>query len=156
MGTLSTRLAVADQTCLRIAQESETGSKQGPRSHLADGRIVSWTSPPPRGLRLAIDAEITDQPVPPALARRFGIGDPRRFWPAWTAVEVSCKLRDVPVLIWLRHRGLAPDPEIWTRTLYLKDVTVTWGAAVVPTSGLPGEPTYDFDNRRTNDFARPM
>jgi hypothetical protein len=77
---------------------------------------------------LAIDAEISHQPVPPALARRFGILDPRLFWPAWTAVEVSCKLRDVPILMWLRHRGLTPDPDILTRTLEIADITITTGA----------------------------
>lgn len=139
MDTLSTLLAGADQTCIRIAPDSEVGAKHGLRSHLADGRIVSWSSPSPRGLRLAIDAEISDQPVPTALARRFGVDDPRRFWPAWTAVEVSCKLRDVPILMWLRHRGLTPDPEIWTRTIQLSDVTVTYGAASLAAPGRTAE-----------------
>ena len=79
-------------------------------------------------MRLAVDAELSDQPVPIALARRFRLGDPHLFWPLWTAVEVSCKLHNVPILAWLGHRGLVPDPDIAVRTLRIADITLTCGA----------------------------
>ena len=119
----------ADQTRIIVEQEPAVGPARGLRSHLADGRVVCWSTPVPGGLRLAVDAEVSNQPVPPALAHRFGLADPRLFWPAWTAAEVSCKLRDVPILIWLRDRGLTPDPAIRTRTLRIADITVTYGVA---------------------------
>lgn len=127
---LSKLLGEADQTCVIISQGSALGSEDGLRSHLADGRVVCWSTTVPRGLRLAVDAEISDQPVPPALARRFGTVDPGSFWPAWTAVEVSCKLRDVPILTWLTHHGLTPDPGIRTRTFRIADLTMTCGVSV--------------------------
>jgi hypothetical protein len=75
------------------------------RTHLADGRIIVWTDVDPRSH--AIDAEIADQPVPPALARRTGIRSPERFWPQWTAMEVACKLLDVPAHLWFKQHGLS-------------------------------------------------
>lgn len=81
----------------------------GARSYLADGRLVSWAPPGHPDLRWAIDAELADQPVPPALARRCGCADPALFWPCWTRAEVSAKLLDIPILVWVRRYGLAPD-----------------------------------------------
>jgi hypothetical protein len=127
MSTPSGLLAAADQTCCIYGHRPGVGSTQGVRSHLADGRFVSWSAAAPHGLQLAVDAEISNQTVPPALAHRFGIMDPHWFWPAWTAVEVSCKLRDVPILTWLSDRGLTPDPQILMRTFRLADLTVTCG-----------------------------
>ena len=98
------------------------------RSYLADGRCVSWSPKRAAGIDVAIDAEIADAPVPPALRRRFGVTDPASFWPAWTAVEVSCKLRDVPVFQWLATHGLRPDPTIATHTIRLGDAVVCLGA----------------------------
>lgn len=46
-----------------------------------------------------MDAEVADQVVPPALARRLaGVADP---WGAWTRAEVCSKLFDVPILVWV-------------------------------------------------------
>ena len=102
----------------------------GARSHLADGRVVSWHPPLPAGVRLAVDAEIADQPVPPALARRFGIDRPEAFWPRWTAVEVACKLLDVPIMVWLSEIGLHVDPGlVRTATFRTADLLVTVGTA---------------------------
>jgi hypothetical protein len=82
------------------------------RSYVADGRVVHWH--PPRSVarwRFAIDAELADQPVPAALAHRTGTSEPERFWPRWTAMEVACKLCDVPVVRWLQRYGLdGPRP----------------------------------------------
>ena len=41
------------------------------RSHLADGRVLAYAGPG------AFDAELADQPVPTALAARYGTHD---FW----------------------------------------------------------------------------
>ena len=107
-----------------------TPGAPGARSHLADGRVVSWSPPPTPGLRVAVDAEIADQPVPPALARRFGIDRPELFWPRWTAVEVACKLLDVPILVWLSQRGLRVDPASCApRRSASADLLVTVGTA---------------------------
>ena len=89
------------------------------RSYLADGRLVQWRPPHPG--RWAIDAERADQPVPPALARRFGTADPARFWPLWTVAEVWSKLLDVPVVQRLGAPGPA-DVTLWT---------VAWNGLIV-------------------------
>lgn len=93
-------------------------------SHLADGRRLGWHGPVPPGCALAIDAEITAAPIPPALARRFGTD---RFWERWTRAESLCKLADVPMLAWVGRHGLdRPDPPgVRCRTLLLADLTVT-------------------------------
>ncbi len=78
------------------------------RTHLADGLVVSWSPPHPSdGTRYAVDAEYTDQPVPAAMARRYGSED---FWTRWTRAEVCAKLADTPILVWLATYGLPPDP----------------------------------------------
>ena len=107
-----------------------TPGAPGARSHLADGRVVSWSPPLQRGLRVAVDAEIADQPVPPALARRFGIDRPGLFWPCWTAVEVACKVLDVPIMVWLSQHGLRVDRGlVRTGTFRVDDLVVTVGTA---------------------------
>ena len=100
----------------------------GTRSHLSDARTVSWSPRLPDGVRCAIDAEIADQPVPAALAARFGRSDPESFWPVWTRVEVCCKLQDVPVLAWLGRHGLTPDKAVPTRMLRVGDLLICCGA----------------------------
>jgi hypothetical protein len=102
----------------------------GARSHLADGRVVSWSPPLPDGVRAAVDAEIAGQPVPASLARRFGIDRPDGFWPRWTAVEVACKLLDVPVVVWLSQRGLSHAPlRVHVVTFQMSGVVVSVGIA---------------------------
>ena len=98
------------------------------RSYLADGRLVRWRPSAPAGLRVAVDAELAEQPVPPALARRFGASEPSDFWTRWTRVEVCCKLLDIPVLEWLTTRGLDADvAEVALHTQALDGVVVTCG-----------------------------
>ncbi|MEP6464545.1 MAG: hypothetical protein ABJC62_14295 [Frankiaceae bacterium] len=97
-----------------------------PRCYLGDGRSVLWASG--GALRCAVDAEIAGRSVPRALARRYG-AEPARFWPRWTAVEVVCKLRNVPLPVWLRQHGLVPDPDLAVRTFRLADLVVSCGAA---------------------------
>lgn len=102
----------------------------GTRSHLADGRVVSWAPRLPAGVRFAVDAEVADQPVPRALARRFGSDRPEDFWPRWTEVEVACKVCDVPLMVWLTRRGLRADPaRVLTATFRTDDLVVSVGVA---------------------------
>jgi hypothetical protein len=99
------------------------------RSHTADNRTVGWYGPPLAGHRLAVDAELSDGAVPPALGRRFGPAD---FWARWTRAESLCKAFDVPIALWLRRHGLAAPrhlPAAW-RTLTIDDLTVS--VACVP------------------------
>lgn len=112
----------------------------GAHSRLADGTLLCWTPELLPGERVAIDAEYSTQPVPEPLARRFGSqsGD---FWGVWTAVEVSCKLRDVPLLAWLRQRGLHPDPDLDLCTLHRDGLTLSIGLTTHPRHhGRPAEP----------------
>jgi hypothetical protein len=69
------------------------------RSRLADGRVVGWYG----DASFVVDAEIAGQPIPPALAARFG-GE--GFWERWTAAECAAKAYDVPIALWLREHGL--------------------------------------------------
>ncbi|MFB9236713.1 hypothetical protein ACFFWC_14320 [Plantactinospora siamensis] len=126
------------ETYLRVAGAGARAGAAGPaltRAHTADARTVGWYGPPPPGHRLAIDAEVADGAVPPALGRRFGTAD---FWARWTRAESLCKAYDLPIAVWLRRYGLdVPDrlPGLW-RTLTLGDLTVS--VACVPT-GAAGE-----------------
>ncbi|MDQ1624760.1 MAG: hypothetical protein QOJ49_258 [Actinomycetota bacterium] len=120
---------VLHQTEVSVTDPGDAAARTSrARSYLADGRCVSWSPERAAGVDVAIDAEIADAPVPPALRSRFGVTDPALFWPAWTAVEVSCKLRDVPLLQWLATHGLRPDPAITTRTVRHGDAVVCLGA----------------------------
>lgn len=87
---------------MRIGSAAETADAVT-RSHLADGRIVGWYGDP----AMVIDAELTDQPVPPALAGRYGTAD---FWGRWTRTECAAKRADVPISVWLAEHGLDPAP----------------------------------------------
>jgi len=86
----------------------------------------------PAGLRLAVDAELAHRPVPSALARWSGTADPAAFWPRWTRIEAGCKLRDVPVAVWLRTRGFRADPALALTTFVHRDAVVTCGTAPNP------------------------
>jgi hypothetical protein len=101
----------------------------GTRSHLSDGRTVIWSPRLPHGVRYAVDAEIADQRVPPALAARFGRSDPESFWTAWTRVEVCCKLHAVPLPVWLSRHGLSPDDAVPTSTMRVGDLMVSYGVS---------------------------
>jgi hypothetical protein len=117
------------------------------RTHLADGRIVVWTDVDPHSH--AIDAEIADQPVPPALARRTGIRSAERFWPLWTAMEVACKLLDVPAHLWLKQHGLSVAhvaARLDIATFRHHDLTISVGRR--SGRGLrDGRPAYQPDGR---------
>lgn len=104
-----------------------------PRTYLADGRRICWHRPEPYGWRLAVDAELTTQPVPPSLDNRVATDSPSQFWRAWTRTEVVCKLLDVPVLVWLTRHGLHTEPpSVHLRTLITADgLVVTVGARPV-------------------------
>ncbi|MBM0278211.1 hypothetical protein JM949_24150 [Micromonospora sp. STR1s_6] len=120
------QLAAAERH-LRIGVPAEL-TDATTRSHLDDGRCVGWYGPPTPGWRVAIDAERAQAPVPPALARRFGVPD---FWARWTRAECCCKLADVPVALWWRRHGLgtpADGSAVW-RTLTVADLVVTVGFA---------------------------
>jgi hypothetical protein len=98
------------------------------RSHTADFRTVGWYGSPPAGHRLAVDAEMSDADVPPALARRYGTAD---FWARWTRAESLCKAYDTPIALWLRRYGLGVPrhlPAVW-RTLTMDDLTVSVACA---------------------------
>lgn len=107
------------------------------RTHLGDGRVLLWDPlPAPAFGTVAVDAEISRQAVPPALARRFGVTAPGDFWPRWTATETVCKLLDEPVLVRLAREGLvradavteaAAVGEVHLLTRRLGDLTVTFG-----------------------------
>lgn len=100
----------------------------GVRSHLADGRCLSWQpSAVPPGTACAVDAELLATPVPARLARWAGCRSPELFWPRWTRVEASCKLRDVPLVLWLRQHGLHEDPVLALSTFRHHDAVVTCG-----------------------------
>lgn len=107
----------------------------GARSYLGDGRRVSWSPPRPAGVLIAVDAELTSHPVPRAIGRRFGTGDPLELWRLWTSNEVAAKLLDVPILVWLTRYGLRTHvPGITTRTLVIDDVVVSCGWCPVDTT----------------------
>lgn len=125
---LARLLAVAPDA-LTVEPAGAGGPGSAARSYSDDGRVVRWTpAEHPAGLRFAVDAERSARPVPAALARRHRVGDADEFWPLWTAVEVACKLRDVPVPVWLRRQGLRPDPAVVARTFRAGDLVVTCGA----------------------------
>jgi hypothetical protein len=109
------------------------------RSYLADGRLVQWRPPHeanPAARAWAVDAELTAQEVPPALAARFGGASPEAFWVAWTRVEVVCKLLAVPVGRWLAEHGLdvsaAGEAGVAWFTEAVGDITVTVGGSFDP------------------------
>lgn len=93
-----------------------------PRTYLADGRRICWHREAPEGWLLAVDAELTTQPVPPSLGNRIATTSPADFWRAWTRTEVVCKLLDVPVLVWLTLHGFHVEPPgVPLRTLVVGD-----------------------------------
>lgn len=101
---------------------------QRPWSHTwtDDGRRICWQ--PDTATRCAVDAERHDQALPPALARRYGLGE-HEFWVAWTRAEVVAKLRDEPILALLDREGITPRvPETWQiHTITMTNITVSYG-----------------------------
>ncbi|MCW2857071.1 MAG: hypothetical protein JWR52_2686 [Marmoricola sp.] len=100
---------------LRIGTPAELADAET-RSYLADGRAVGWYGAP----GVVIDAELSDQEVPAALAARYGTGD---FWGRWTRTECAAKRAGVPIALQLRSTGLDAPGE--ARTIELDGVTVS-------------------------------
>lgn len=80
------------------------------RAYDHEGRQLVWSSITfTRGrMRFACDLENRSRPSSD-LARYFGLGK-HEFTRRWVVTEVLAKLFDVPVLLWLRQRGLATGP----------------------------------------------
>lgn len=59
-----------------------------------------------------MDAEITSQPVPPHLERRWRgqWGPHESFWEAWCASEVCAKLLDIPIVVLAARGPVAASP----------------------------------------------
>jgi hypothetical protein len=114
----------------------------GTHTRVADGRLLCWSPEDlPAAASCAVDAEIATQPVPPALRRRSGIADPATFWRLWTRAEVRAKVRDVPIVVWLRAVDWAGDedlpgvPPADVATTTVDDLIVSFGVgARSPTS----------------------
>lgn len=108
----------------------------GTHTRLADGRRLCWAPPVNGEWRVALDAELADQVVPPALSRRLaGIADP---WGAWTRAEVCSKLFDVPVLVWVTTRSWPSEGDVHhggrvatVATLRREGMVVSVGARLV-------------------------
>lgn len=80
----------------------------GAHSTVGDGRLVCWQ--PVTSARVAVDAEILQTPVPPALGRRWGSTDPLWVWPRWCATECVAKLTDTPIVLLARAGPVEADP----------------------------------------------
>ncbi len=113
MDERATRLAalVARSRLVRLDGEDRARHTCAARVHsyAGDGSLVCWSAggmPPTPPL--AVDVELADQPVPPALARRWGDGDPASFWPRWCAAEVVAKLTGVPMVRLAQHGPPSP------------------------------------------------
>ncbi|XVX19320.1 hypothetical protein ACQP1U_13500 [Actinomycetota bacterium] len=100
----------------------------GTHSTVADGRRLCWVPALDAGERVALDAEVAAQAVPPLLARRWAITDPAVFWPRWTLAEVIAKVTDVPILVTLLSGP--PDPS----------------AAVATDAGMVDHLTWEIDD----------
>lgn len=118
-----------------VANRATHHCKPGIHSRLADGRMLCWQPPTPPGQHLAIDAELEQQPVPPALAKRYATSDPRLFWPLWTRAETRAKLHDIPIVVWLRAHDLWSeedhDPVAEVVTTVRSGVVVSYGASAL-------------------------
>lgn len=126
MDAVAGLLRQAEDSVRVLLGPAESGAT---RSWLGDGRCVVWEpSERPVDVRWAVDAELVDRPLPAHLARRYEATDAELFWRLWTAMEVACKLRDVPVAVWLREKGLAADPQIELTTFRTDSVVISCGA----------------------------
>jgi hypothetical protein len=120
--------AMLDRAETRLRLAGTDTSVALTRSHTGDFRTVGWYGAAPPGWALAIDAEVTDATVPPALAARYGRD---AFWGRWTRAESLSKVFGVPIALWLRWHGLRVLPHIpalW-RTLTLADLTISVACA---------------------------
>lgn len=90
------------------------------RSHDHVGATLAWRVPP--GVRGACDMERLDKDVGtlPALLGAAADG----FVQDWVAAEASAKVLEVPIVLWLKTRGLTADPclgvhraTVWDRSM---------------------------------------
>lgn len=137
-GASSLRLLAQRQPADLLPADARHACQQRVHSHLADGRLLCWQPTGSPRLSFAIDAELEQQPVPPALAHRCGIGDPEVFWPLWTRAETRAKLHGIPILVWLRtHAWLTESDDDRTSqtgavvTTVRDGVVVSYGAITV-------------------------
>ncbi|MBI3881575.1 MAG: hypothetical protein HY301_16125 [Verrucomicrobia bacterium] len=81
------------------------------RSYDHLGRQLVWSGPrgEDSGTRFVCDVESVA--ASPEMSRRFGL-DGREFARRWVVTEVLAKLHDVPVLAWLKQRGLAGAADV--------------------------------------------
>jgi hypothetical protein len=86
------------------------------RSYDHHGAAFSWQ--PPTGLdfrRAALDIEAKAQPSAKHMAERFGLSVDE-FLRRWTATEALAKVLNIPVLDFLKERGLAQEAsEHWSQ-----------------------------------------
>ena len=77
----------------------------GPRAYDHLGNLLSWFPPVGRAAeKFACDLEDCTRDVS-FMASRFG-AEPTQFHRRWVASEVLAKLADMPILQWLKTRGL--------------------------------------------------
>lgn len=80
-----------------------------PRSYDFYGNQMIWH---PKRLSnkcaYACDVEDIRYPVSPFLMKKFDQKNTQLFLENWTQTEVLAKLRQVPILIWLKKYGLCP------------------------------------------------
>lgn len=133
------RLLAQRQPAELVPADARHACLQRVHSRLADGRLLCWQPTGSPGLSFAIDAEIEQQPVPPALAHRCAVGDPAVFWPLWTRAETRAKLNGIPILVWLRtHAWLTESDD--DRTNQIAPVVTTVRDGVVVSYGAIARP----------------
>lgn len=158
------RLAMTVQPTV-TARDAVHECLRGTHSRVADGRLLCWDpweilddgGRAPDGPRrwVALDAEQVGARPPRAIARLAGDPDATRFWWLWTRAEARAKIRDVPILTWLRttdwqsdgdiaaadavglrvalpHRGAGPDAAVAVNTRVCGDLMISWAAAQEP------------------------
>lgn len=95
-----------------VTLPSDHRCSTGTHSRLDDGRRLCWTPLEAGACRAAVDAERLDRPPPRALAARVGHVTDERFWWLWTRAEARAKVRDIPILDWLRRVDWTQDGDL--------------------------------------------
>jgi hypothetical protein len=105
-----------------LFDRDETPWKDATRSYDHGGGCLAWRVP--ADLQGACDMERSDKD---AGTLPHDLGVPRDgFLDAWVAAEASAKLFHVPIVLWLRQRGLAQDPRAITHTLAVAGRTMAF------------------------------
>lgn len=117
----------------------------GTHTRLADGRLLCWAPDSVlEGCAYAVDAEIAEQPVPRALARRSGLVG-REFWRLWTRAEARAKVRDVPIIVWIDRvewtadADLPDGPRVEVDTVEIGDLVVSYAVADLTSGDVPSD-----------------